>query len=140
MPGFNDSAADDHAVGAWKTPLVRPYTISRGRTHSRRELGPKTRICAVAARGARDGLRPELHDIVLLCRVPASLDEIAAALAIPLCVVDVLVDDLCARGLVTIYQIELAPHGGRHRSTAATVAGGDGGGQGRLDLVGVGPA
>jgi hypothetical protein len=103
------------------TPLVRPYAMSGGRTHSRRELGPKTMICAVAALGSPEGLRPELHDIVELCRIPTSLDEIAAALAIPLCVVDVLVDDLCARRLATIYQIELVPLGGRHRSTAARV-------------------
>jgi Protein of unknown function (DUF742) len=118
MPGFNDSA-DERTADTWETPLVRPYAISRGRTHSRRELGPKTMIRASAVPRLKEELRPELQDIVRLCRTPASLDDIAAALAIPVCVVDVLVDDLCVRGLVTIYQIELTPHGGRHRSNAA---------------------
>ena len=128
----------------WTTPLVRPYTISGGRTHSRRELGPKTLICGVAAMEIPDGLRPELHDILRLCRAPASLDTISAVLAIPMCVVDVLVDDLCARGLATIYQIELEPYGGRHRSHQDRSHQGRShqsrSHQGRSDLVGLGHA
>jgi hypothetical protein len=121
MLGFT-AFADDRTADTWATSLVRPYAVSGGRTHSRRELGPKTLICATARPGRHATLRPELQDILHLARIPASLDEIAAALAIPLCVVDVLVDDLCVRGLVSVYQIELAPHGGRHRSEVLTAA------------------
>jgi hypothetical protein len=117
VPGFNDSAdrpratAEDRAAQAWGNPLVRPYAISGGRTHSQWRLRPETIVRAATALRVHEGLMPELQEIVLLCHTPSALVEIAAALSIPLGVVDVLVEDLCARGLVTVDHVELGPYG-----------------------------
>jgi hypothetical protein len=113
MTGFNDSA-DDAAV----TPRVRPYTISGGSTHSRRHLGPGIMVRTTTTKACHEGLVPELQDIVQLCRTSLSLIEIATVLAITLRVVDVLVDDLCARGLVTIDHVRRSFYRGRHRLQA----------------------
>jgi Protein of unknown function (DUF742) len=101
------------------SPLVRPYAISGGRTHGRQELGSAAVVRAATAPAWHKGLRPELLAIVLLCRTPSTLAEIAAELAVPLGVVEVLVDELRASGLVTVDQGEDGRYGGRHRAHAA---------------------
>lgn len=87
---------------------VRHYEISGGRTRSRRRLGPEAIVRAATALSWHEGLAPEVREIVRLCHTATTLAEIAVALTIPLGVVDVLVDDLCTRGLVTVYQAEPA--------------------------------
>jgi hypothetical protein len=105
-----------------ETPLVRPYAISGGRTHGRRELGPDATVRAATAPTWHRGLPPELQAIILLCRTPVTPVEIAATLAIPLGVVDVLVEELSATGLLTVDRVETARSGGRHRTKEVTDA------------------
>jgi hypothetical protein len=57
------------------------------------------------------GLRPESREILRLCHTPLTLGEIAAALGIPMGVVEVLVDDLSTGGLITVDRRGLAPAG-----------------------------
>jgi uncharacterized protein DUF742 len=117
----------DDAAG----PLVRPYTVTRGRTRtSRIELDLVTLIVAVPhspahssghsmshADGYSDGqdgsggpeaLEPEYREILTLCRLPTSIAEISARLNLPLGVVKVLVGDLIERRQV-IYRSGITP-------------------------------
>ncbi len=80
-------------------PLVRPYTMTRGRT--RPSTGPRLDLVTivVAARTQGDpGREPEHEAILRLCRRPISVAEISARLDIPLTVVRVLLGDLLAEG------------------------------------------
>jgi len=79
--------------------LVRPYTMTRGRT--RPPTGQKLDMITivVAARDREErALEPEYQAIMRLCRRPISLAEISARLDIPLTVVRVLLGDLVAAG------------------------------------------
>ncbi|GAA1460932.1 DUF742 domain-containing protein [Nocardiopsis exhalans] len=81
-------------------PLVRPYTMTRGRTRPGNEGRRLDLITIVmAARDRADRARdPELQAILTLCRRPISVAEISARLDIPLTVVKVLLGDLVAEG------------------------------------------
>ncbi|WP_190394407.1 DUF742 domain-containing protein [Nocardiopsis quinghaiensis] len=80
-------------------PLVRPYTMTRGRT--RPSTGPRLDLVTivVTARDLRERVRePEHEAIMRLCHRPISVAEISARLDIPLTVVRVLLGDLLADG------------------------------------------
>lgn len=80
-------------------PLVRPFTVTRGRTKgSRSDLNMITML--VAAPGQPEPRDPEHVDIVQLCRHPMSVAEIAAKLNLPLAVVKILIGDLIQGGLL----------------------------------------
>ena len=81
-------------------PLVRPYTMTRGRTRPGSEgRGLDLITIVMAARDRVDRPRdPELQAILTLCRRPISVAEISARLDIPLTVVKVLLGDLVAEG------------------------------------------
>jgi len=84
--------------------LVRPYTITRGRTLP--ERGDLTLITVVstidAEFGAANvrGLQPEHRMILEQCRTPAAVAEIAAGLNLPVAVAKILIGDLIALGRV----------------------------------------
>ncbi|MEV2278826.1 DUF742 domain-containing protein [Nocardiopsis sp. NPDC049922] len=80
--------------------LVRPYTMTRGRTRPS-DCGPRLDMITivVAARGRDERpLEPEQREIMRLCRRPISVAEISARLDVPLTVVKVLLGDLVAEG------------------------------------------
>ncbi|MEU3019321.1 DUF742 domain-containing protein [Nocardiopsis sp. NPDC007018] len=81
-------------------PLVRPYTMTRGRTRpGSAGRGLDLITIVMAARERDDRPRdPELQAILTLCRRPISVAEISARLDIPLTVVKVLLGDLVAQG------------------------------------------
>lgn len=81
---------------------VRPFVLTGGRTRPTGEaLRVETLVLAVP--DARAGsLRFESQRITEICREPTSLAEVAAALAVPLGVARVLVDDLVALGAITV--------------------------------------
>lgn len=80
-------------------PLVRPFTVTRGRTKgSRSDLNMITML--VAAPGLPQPHDPEHVDIVQLCRYPMSVAEIAAKLNLPLAVVKILIGDLIQGGFL----------------------------------------
>ncbi|MEV6172671.1 DUF742 domain-containing protein [Streptomyces sp. NPDC051954] len=102
MRHWADAAADDDDA---EESLVRPYTITQGRTASARDdLTLITVIATVATPGDQHsdrGLQPEHRLILRQCRTPVALAEVAAGLRLPVAVTKILVDDLLVRGRVT---------------------------------------
>jgi hypothetical protein len=86
--------------------LVRPYTVTRGRTRSHRaELELEALVATTPGSRPSVTLHPEQQTIVQLCGGRfQSIAEISALLRLPLGVVRVLVGDLADQGLVDIYQ------------------------------------
>jgi hypothetical protein len=89
--------------------LVRPYTVTRGRTRPKLEIALES-LVETTARGRTQavhtgGYGREHEQIVALCdgRLQ-SLAEIAARLRLPLGVARVLIADMAADGLVAVYE------------------------------------
>jgi hypothetical protein len=94
-------SADDGWYDEAAGPLVRPYTITSGRTPAENaRLDLSTQVMTLRSEQEPAGLGPEHLAIVQLCRHPVSIAEIAVYVKIPLGVVRVLVGDLIERGLV----------------------------------------
>lgn len=91
----------DEAAG----PIVRPYTVTGGRTRTARE-GLKLITLVVAVGHGRElvapspGLGPEHRRILSLCQNPVSVAELAAGAELPVSVVKILLGDLLDRDLV----------------------------------------
>jgi len=86
-------------------PVVRPYALTRGRT---RPTGEALDLIALvtAVRGVEvnpTGLDPEHLALLRMCRLPASVADLAADLDLPLGVVQVLLADLRARSLISVH-------------------------------------
>jgi hypothetical protein len=88
-------------------PLVRPYTITGGRTTAGRDdLTLITLITAQTTSGAdttaeRHTLQPEHRTVLRLCaRRPVAVAEIAAELDLPVSVTKILIGDLIESGRV----------------------------------------
>nr|WP_202512493.1 DUF742 domain-containing protein [Streptomyces sp. SID3343] len=99
--------------------MVRPYTLTRGRTKAVRDedLTLITLVTTVAPpdepaggssppvrRGTREGRgrQPEHQRILALCREPQAVAEIAALIDLPVSITKVLVDDLLRDNLVIV--------------------------------------
>jgi hypothetical protein len=100
MPSPRDRWLDEDAG-----PVVRPYALIRGRT---RPTGESLDLIALVTtvRGAEPDsveLDPEHLEILRLCRLPASVADLAADLDLPLGVVRILIADLRDRRLVRIH-------------------------------------
>ena len=96
---------DDHWLDEEAGPVVRPYAVIRGRT---RPSGEKLDLIAIitAVRGAYldpSSLDPEHLEVLRLCRLPASVADLAADLDLPLGVVRILLGDLQERSLVSVH-------------------------------------
>jgi hypothetical protein len=84
-------------------PLVRPYTITRGRTPpASTQLDIATMVMTISLGSAPDELEPEHVTIAEMCQRPFSIAEIGNKIGLPLGVVRVLCGDLIERGLVII--------------------------------------
>ncbi|EIF00978.1 DUF742 domain-containing protein [Saccharomonospora glauca] len=90
----------DEAAG----PLVRPYTITKGRIPGPElTLDIATQVMALSgAKREGSGLTPEHVAILDLCERPLAIAEIAAHLKVPIAVVKVLCGDLIERGQVIV--------------------------------------
>ena len=96
---------DDHWLDEEAGPVVRPYALTRGRT---RPTGETLDLIAIitAVRGVQvdpSSLDPEHLTVLRLCRLPASVADLAADLDLPLGVVRILLGDLQERSLVAIH-------------------------------------
>ncbi|GGQ29076.1 DUF742 domain-containing protein [Streptosporangium pseudovulgare] len=82
-------------------PIVRPYTLTRGRT---RGSGASFDLLAtvVVIRSPQEDLPPEHVLIMDACRSPTSVAEMASATGLPVGVIRVLLGDLRDSGLVAI--------------------------------------
>ncbi|MEW9555639.1 DUF742 domain-containing protein [Nonomuraea sp. NPDC050783] len=94
--GFDDDADES---------LVRPYTITGGRTAPERDdLALITLVTTVSdtlpepGRGGPRRLQPEHREIFALCRRPLAVAEVAAALNLPVSVTKILIGDLIETG------------------------------------------
>jgi hypothetical protein len=85
--------------------LVRPYTVTKGRTEPRYQLEIEAMVAA-ARYDARDlsQLSPECQAILGFCRDWQSVAEISAVLHMPLGVARILIADMAVEGLVRIQQ------------------------------------
>ena len=103
MNHWSEERFDDEDPG---DSLVRPYTITRGRTLP--ERGDLSLITVVTALdpeiepGGGRGLQPEHRMILELCRQPSAVAEIAAGLNLPVAVTKILIGDLIASGRVSV--------------------------------------
>jgi Protein of unknown function (DUF742) len=87
--------------------LVRPYTVTGGRTKPRYQLQIEAMVTAAQYK-ARDPLTfsPEYQAILRFCRDWRSVAEISAVLRLPLGVARILVADMAAEGLVRVHQTD----------------------------------
>ncbi len=85
-------------------PVVRPYTLTRGRTQpDDAGLGLLDMVVAQPDRViAARGLGPEQRRLLELSERPAALADLASDVDLPLGVVRVLVGDLYQQGLVSV--------------------------------------
>lgn len=85
-------------------PVVRPYALTRGRTHAAgADLGLTDLVAVEAERAAEGrGLPPEHRRLMALCARPAAVADLASDIDLPLGVVRVLIGDLCEQGLVRV--------------------------------------
>ncbi|MFB7613350.1 MULTISPECIES: DUF742 domain-containing protein [unclassified Kitasatospora] len=108
-PHWSELPDEDEEDGS--DSMVRPYTITRGRTAPERDdLTLITVLTTVEdeartalARGSRAGsrgLQPEHRTILDRCRRPAAVAEVAAALDLPVSVTKILLGDLVSQGLL----------------------------------------
>jgi hypothetical protein len=84
-------------------PLVRPYTVTGGRTPAARSGVELISLISTVRPAARDlRLQPEQHQLLALCRTPMALVEVAARLNQPVAVARVLLGDLLENELVSV--------------------------------------
>jgi Protein of unknown function (DUF742) len=84
--------------------IVRPYTLTGGRTGAERPLIALEALVAATPTGLRmrRQLKWELAEILAISRAETAIIELAALLEVPIGVVRVLAADLRDRGAVTI--------------------------------------
>ena len=80
--------------------LVRPYTVSNGRTRPSADFDLLTLVMATG-RGTHSYLGPDHTQVLGLCRGPTSVAEIAAHIKMPATVTKVLLSDLVDCGAVS---------------------------------------
>ncbi|MEV0406700.1 DUF742 domain-containing protein [Actinoallomurus sp. NPDC050550] len=105
------SSPEDRWLDQAAGPVVRPYTLTRGRTRPRGE--PIDLIAVIEATDARVHVRlrlsPEHRRLLVLCRQPVALADLASEMDLPVDVVRVLLDDLRDERLVRV--LEPTPSG-----------------------------
>ncbi|AGZ40541.1 hypothetical protein AFR_11260 [Actinoplanes friuliensis DSM 7358] len=93
------SAEDEHWVDEAAGRLVRPYTVSNGRTEptTRMELLSMVRATGRLPHGR---LEPDHAEALGLCSTPTTVAEISARLRLPAVVTKILLSDLVDAGAV----------------------------------------
>jgi len=97
MDGFDDAWIDDDAGR-----LVRPYTVSNGRTQPSAKLDLLSMV-KTTGRVAHSQLGLDHSQALVLCGAPISVAEISAHLKLPAVVTKVLLCDLVDCGAVTTH-------------------------------------
>jgi hypothetical protein len=88
--------------GAEHRMIVRPYTMTHGRTRASADFDLISLVVAVQGPAADELWEPEHRMILELARRPVSVAEIAARINLPAGVVRVLLDDLRAGGALIV--------------------------------------
>jgi hypothetical protein len=89
---MSSSPDDDIWLDDDAGPLVRPYTVSAGRTRPTVELDLLSLV--VATSKPPRGVEPEHMKVLGLCSAPTSVAEVSAYMRLPIAVTKVLVADL----------------------------------------------
>jgi len=93
-------------------PRVRPYVLTKGRTHTAFELRLETMVSLRAdARWEGQALGAEYQPVRALCISPLSVAEVAVNLSLPLGVARVLLSDMAELGLLHIHGTERTSEG-----------------------------
>lgn len=95
MAAGDDGIWRDEAAG----PLIRPYSVSAGRTRPTVHLDLVSLV--VATGEAPRGLDPEHVKVLRLCSSPTSVAEVSAYMRLPVAVTKILLADLVEDGVVT---------------------------------------
>ncbi|MEU6217978.1 DUF742 domain-containing protein [Streptomyces sp. NPDC047022] len=106
---------DDHWYEDETGSMVRPYTVTRGRTRpsDRHTIDLMSQVTALEAEDGRQGLDHAPAALLeLVRRGPRPVVELAADADLPLTVVRVLLGDLAEAGLVRIDAPRRSPVGG----------------------------
>lgn len=106
---------DDHWYEDETGSMVRPYTVTRGRTRpsDRHTIDLMSQVTALEAEDGRQGLDHAPAALLeLVRRGPRPVVELAADADLPLTVVRVLLGDLAEAGLVRIDAPRRSPAGG----------------------------
>ncbi|MEU8828106.1 DUF742 domain-containing protein [Streptomyces sp. NPDC048636] len=90
--------------------LVRPYTVSDGRTRPTSHFDLLTMVMATGVR-PRDLLDVDHADVLELCGTPVTVAEIAARIRLPATVIKVLLSDLLESRVVATRAFDPAPLG-----------------------------
>ncbi|GAB3970539.1 DUF742 domain-containing protein [Streptomyces sparsus] len=94
----------EHEKGPWLDDaagrLIRPYTVSNGRTRPSAKFDLLTLVMATGSR-ALSHLGPDHVQVLGLCHGPTSVAEIAAHIRLPAVVTKVLLSDLVDCGALT---------------------------------------
>ncbi|WP_165984668.1 DUF742 domain-containing protein [Streptomyces sp. YIM 98790] len=93
--------------------LVRPYTVSNGRTRPTAAFDLLTLVMATGRGRSHNYLGPDHSEVLGLCKNPITVAEIAAHIKMPAAVTKVLLSDLVDSGAVTTRE----PVVPRHDST-----------------------
>ncbi|MDI2132003.1 DUF742 domain-containing protein [Yinghuangia seranimata] len=100
-----DKGRYGHAWDEDAGPLVRPYTLTRGRTRAAHAdltlITLVTTVEPVPDDREAGGLHPEELDILRLCVRPQAVAEVAALVHLPVSVVKILLGDLVNAGRMT---------------------------------------
>lgn len=104
MPDFLEGAWLDGDAGR----MVRPYTVSDGRTEPSAHFDLLTQVMATGTR-PHGNLGPDHTHVLGLCGGPLSVAEIAAHIRQPAVVTKVLLSDLVDCGAITARPPDRAP-------------------------------
>ncbi|MFF7977021.1 DUF742 domain-containing protein [Streptomyces sp. NPDC007905] len=105
-PGDPERPLLDDAVGR----MVRPYTVSEGRTRPTCQFDLMTMVVATGTT-LRSNLGLDHTHVLELCRSPVTVAEIAGLTRMPAAVIKVLLSDLVERGAVATRPFNLAMQG-----------------------------
>ncbi|MCQ4084851.1 DUF742 domain-containing protein [Streptomyces sp. RB6PN25] len=89
MPNASDGPLLDDSLGR----MVRPYTVSDGRTRPTSHFDLMTMVTATGAVPRRE-LGLDHSNVLVLCERPVTVAEIAAHMGLPATVIKVLLSDL----------------------------------------------
>jgi hypothetical protein len=104
VDGLLKRSDEPQSAASSNHPLVRPYTMTGGRTRPRYQLAIEALVSASVQPHEVRAQLPEHQRICHLCQEIKSVAEISALLAIPLGVARILVADMAEAGLVAIHQ------------------------------------
>jgi hypothetical protein len=107
-PDDRDGPLLDDAVGR----LVRPYTVSEGRTRPTCHFDLMTMVVATGT-ALRSNLGLDHTHVLELCRTPVTVAEIAGHTRMPATVIKVLLSDLVERGAVVTRPFSFGTQGPR---------------------------